>query len=156
MKIIFLDVDGVLNCTTDWSGPNDDGPATLDPVKCDMLARIVRETDAVVVLSSTWRLIPGRALDKLTAWLLKRNVTIHSYTKDLTSELGHCMIRGYEIARWMQNNANQFPNPRFVILDDDDDINQNQLPFFVQTSMKTGLTPELADKAIAILNQNND
>ena len=151
-KLIFLDVDGVLNCQSDWTGPNEDSFATLDPAKCDRLARIVRETGATVVLSSTWRLFPGPALDKLNAWLLERGVTIHSRTQDLTGEFGHSMIRGHEIARWMEDNATKFPNPRFVILDDDSDMNKDQLPFFVHTSFKTGLTEALAEQAIAILN----
>lgn len=152
-KLLFLDVDGVLNCQSDWTGPHADNFATLDPAKCDRLAKIVRETGATVVLSSTWRLFPGPALEKLTAWLLERGVAIHSHTLDLTREFGHGMIRGHEIARWMASNAAKFPNPRFVILDDDSDMNKDQLPFFVQTNFKTGLTDELTNKAISILNK---
>lgn len=151
-KLLFLDVDGVLNCASDWQGPHADSLATLDPAKCDQLARIVRETGATVILSSTWRLFPGPARDKLVRWLMTRGVIIFSQTQDLTSEFGHSMIRGHEIARWMADHATKFPNPRFVILDDDSDMNKDQFPFFVQTSMKTGLTADLADKAISILN----
>ena len=67
MKIIFLDIDGVLNSETDFL------PEAIkyDPVhsklqkgekwkiisagKLALLNRIVRETDAKIVLSSTWR-----------------------------------------------------------------------------------------------------
>jgi len=161
-KLIFLDVDGVLNCEADWDGPHGDSFSTLDPEKCDQLARVVRETGATVILSSTWRLPFAREpRHKLIEWLKNREVIIHDFTPDLSIRFGwggsSQPLRGDEIKAWLSTNADKFPNPHFVIIDDDADMLTEQMPFFVQTSFKDnpgGLTPELADKAIAILNQN--
>ena len=46
-RVVFLDVDGVLNtATTDL----------LDPVRLARLAEIQQQADAKIVLSSSWRL----------------------------------------------------------------------------------------------------
>ena len=161
-KIIFLDVDGVLNCSSDWSGPHADSVSTLDPVKCDELARVVRETEATVVLSSTWRLpFAAKSRRKLVLWLKERDVIIHDFTPDLTIGVigwgeARRPMRGDEIKHWLDANASDFPDPRIVIIDDDSDFLDEQMPFFVHTSFLDnpgGLTPELANKAIEILNK---
>ena len=151
-KIIFLDVDGVLNCEQTWKGPHEDGFATLDPDMCDRLARIVQETGAIVVLSSTWRLFGGPPLEKLTRWLLEREIVIHSHTKDLSHDT---LVRGEEIACWLIDHAEEFPplEREFVILDDDSDMLDWQKPNFVHTSFKDGLTENHMKKAIRIPNE---
>jgi hypothetical protein len=154
-KIIFLDVDGVLNWQETWQGPHKDSCSTLDPDCCDELKRIVKATKATIVLSSTWRLSfpDGRNAIKLKDWLSDRGLTIHSLTPNLWDEYGTVMCRGHEIKRWLDGHKTEFPDPQFVILDDDNDMNPDQQEFFVQTSFQNGgLTPELADKAIEILN----
>jgi hypothetical protein len=154
-KIIFLDVDGVLNSDATWKGPHADGLTTLCPDMCDRLARIVRETQATVVLSSTWRLHPNEPMEKLRAWLLKREVVIHSMTPDLTVQCGWGestrFRRGDEIDQWLLDHP-EFEDPNILILDDYPEFNAWQMPFFVNTDEEVGLTDELADKAIEILN----
>ena len=54
MKVIFLDVDGVLN--TKYSKSRCGRFIGIDKDKVAQLKRIVDETDAEIVLSSTWRL----------------------------------------------------------------------------------------------------
>ena len=51
-KIIFLDIDGVL-ATPEYLK---DGEWALNPVKQNILKSIIDETDAKIVLSSSWRL----------------------------------------------------------------------------------------------------
>lgn len=142
-NIIFLDVDGVLNCGDTFSGPNGDGGNTLDPVMCDRFAEIVKKTGAIVVLSSTWRLFNT---DKLKRWLGDRGVVIHSHTPRLPDN-----IRGDEIQKWLDDNSNQFPNPKFVILDDEPDMLPSQLPFLVQTNFKTGLLDNHVTQVVSLL-----
>lgn len=58
MKIIFLDIDGVLNCSTSKSFCHDDlyGIITgIDSDKVKRLAKIVEITGAEIVLSSDWK-----------------------------------------------------------------------------------------------------
>lgn len=156
MKIIFLDVDGVLNCDQTWEGPWADGTDTLDPVLCDNFARIVSECKPdKIVLSSTWRLFRHAKGDKswwkLNNWLNERGVIIHDVTPDLSLESeGIFVIRGEEIRRWLQTSG--YSDARILILDDDNDFLEEQRPFHIQTSFKDGLTTDLADAAIAVLN----
>jgi hypothetical protein len=151
-KIIFLDVDGVLNCEKTWKGPYVDGYDTLDPDMCDLFQDIVQKCNpCIVVLSSTWRLFPGPGLDKLNNWLNQRGITIHSHTPDLSRDVGEWrVLRGTEIDMWLEKN-HLSPN-RILILDDASDFYEWQRPFHVQTLWDIGLTRELADKAIQILN----
>ena len=55
MKVIFLDIDGVLNSEryrNEWGG---DPPSNVDDTRLPLLLRIVEETGAVIVLSTSWR-----------------------------------------------------------------------------------------------------
>lgn len=53
MKILFLDIDGVLN--TDSDPPGD----YIDPAKVALVDEVCRRTGARVVISSEWRIYPG-------------------------------------------------------------------------------------------------
>lgn len=50
-KIIFLDVDGVLN----YMSYRNKSTANIDPSKVEMLAYICAQTNAKVVITSSWR-----------------------------------------------------------------------------------------------------
>ena len=57
MKVIFLDIDGVLNCK---STPNPRKfPYIVDPKLLKRFKRLLQRTGAKVVLSSTWRYDPA-------------------------------------------------------------------------------------------------
>jgi hypothetical protein len=60
LKVIFLDVDGVLNSRGKWAGCDlanlTDSGTRIDPLAVARLKRIVDATDAKIVVSSTWRL----------------------------------------------------------------------------------------------------
>ena len=53
MKIIFLDVDGVLNCATTKERVRD--LLFVEDRKIQLLKELVDETGATIILSSTWR-----------------------------------------------------------------------------------------------------
>jgi len=61
MKVIFLDIDGVLNCSSE--GPVIGSVLDICPKRLDMLKQIVEQTGAVIVVSSTWRFCK---MDRLT------------------------------------------------------------------------------------------
>ena len=64
MKVIFLDIDGVLNCA---KTPNPRKlPYIVDPRLLRRFARLVKRTKAKVVLSSTWRYDPAGLLQRQT------------------------------------------------------------------------------------------
>ena len=76
MRVVFLDFDGVLNSqpflvTESVNGYETIGEASaLDPANVEHLNAIVRETGAVVVISSSWR--HGRKLSDLRTMLESR------------------------------------------------------------------------------------
>ncbi len=151
MKIIFLDVDGVLNSERFFAEKAKDGLwvsdnfpySEIDPLAVTNLNKIIDETGAMVCVSSTWR--HGRTRTELQEILDKCG-----FTGTVIDKTPACdnRIRGHEIKLW-SNKARPFE--RYVILDDDKDMLPEQLPYFVNTHFSTGLDDEATEKAIAIL-----
>lgn len=137
MKIIFLDVDGVLNSVQDnfsWTIESDK--------HLILLACIVRRTNAKIVVSSSWR--NCGLLDTLKKRLEDFFMSI--YDKTCCSEHG---IRGLEIKDWLDNHSDI---ESFVILDDEAfDIKSYFPNNFVKTNEEVGLQKEDVEKCIAIL-----
>lgn len=151
MKVIFLDVDGVLNYSACWSRKENKGKGTLiwDDECIAQLNRIIKETGAKIVVSSTWRSSP----DHYDAVLNKMNIKgefIGKTPRSVVVSHWDGSQRGDEIQAWMDSQEIE-PIEKFVILDDDDDM-RHLVDRLVQTSFdKKGLTKELADKAIEML-----
>jgi hypothetical protein len=73
-------------------------------------------------------------------------------TRDLYDQVPNDRpLRGIEIAEWLLRHPEI---QDYVILDDDPDILSDQLPRFVRTDFKSGLTQELADKTLALLTKS--
>lgn len=131
MKILFLDVDGVLNSLKTG------GRYALKRPCLRRLENIVKDTKCKIVLSSTWRK-DEYALKRLKRVLKYRGIEIYSTTPIL--EKG---FRGLEIQAWLVSN----PNPdgyTFAIVDDDSDMLEHQLPHFFQTDPEYGMTDIIA------------
>jgi hypothetical protein len=156
VKLIFLDIDGVLNSERHAIKMHGEGLrggqtyAQFDPECVKALNRICDETGAVCILSSTWRInwtIPGMLMHLqkfgFTGQLLdKTPLTSHERGFEIAMYLGFCHSHGPTVES-------------FVILDDDSDMAQ-VMSFLVKTSFKTGLTEADADKAIEMLAQTID
>lgn len=80
MKVIFLDVDGVLN-SRDWLVNNRVRTEnSVNQEKVKLLMEIVQKTNAEVVLSSTWRYIPEHPMFMhLTDILGQNGIKIHFF-----------------------------------------------------------------------------
>lgn len=147
MKIIFLDVDGVLNNMTWAKRMRDEGVHVfaedmLEGRAIKLLKQIIDATGADVVITSTWRTHVAamtHLLDKLAYY------GIHPIAK--TPRRGG--LRGDEITAWMQECDEPFDE--YVILDDDSDMTVH-MDHLVKTSFEHGLQPEHVKKAIEILN----
>lgn len=144
MKVLFLDVDGVLN----KCGRTED-PDMLEQDKLLRLKRICAATNCRIVVSSTWRGYP-RMMDKLCERLRDLNISIMDRTPCLSSQnrfslIWNGVIRGDEIAEWL--NTTKTPVEKFVIVDDNSDMG-GLIDHLVQTYSFTGLTDELADEII--------
>jgi len=148
MKILFLDIDGVLNHS---HGVTKGGMLWIDPEHVKHLNSIVEQSGCRIVLSSVWRTIYKLSIVGL--FLEECGFKYKSELIDKTTVLPQ-EIRGKEIEKWLQRYGRVVD--QYVIIDDDSDMTKEQKPNFVQTSFKTGLTKELADKAIQILNKNTN
>ena len=155
MKIIFLDIDGVLNV----GGTRIDSYGqSFQPEFVANLAKIIKETEAEIVISSTWRM---SGLDVMRNMWRDRNLP--GNVKGITPRL-ESRIRGEEIKEWIKLTKDKVNIEKYVIFDDDDDMLVSQFPYFIQCSnLKDedaihgyGLTKRLAEKAIEILNSNTD
>ena len=54
MKVVFLDIDGVLNSVA-FDRERTNGQGNIDKTRLPLLKQILDETGALIVLSSSWR-----------------------------------------------------------------------------------------------------
>lgn len=122
IKVIFLDVDGVLNDYGQLIESYDDGGGN-DVICADMVARlnkIIDATDAVCVLSSTWRIAFG--MQKTLDLMKKRGFTGEMIGETPDMVTWRCSsTRGHECAAWLEEN-DHIQVESYLILDDDEDF----------------------------------
>lgn len=154
-KIIFLDIDGVLNVIPQG---RDEYGAIFHKHFEENIKLIIEKTGAKIVISSTWR-ISGFPIMK-EMWE-KRGLTgeVVGITPNFMHQMGTTLCRGKEIQEFIDNHN----VIRYVIIDDDSDMEDHQMEYFVKTSENRdhedcvddgyGLTLRCAEKAIDILNK---
>ena len=125
MKVIFLDIDGVLNC--DRTPNPRKFPYVVDRRLLARLKKLLKRTRAKVVLSSSWRLDPV-GLSAAKYW----DVPFIDTLPDLPKK-----TRRDEVLSWLAAHPKV---TRYAIIDDEDD-GLDDLPLF-QPSSKTGITAE--------------
>jgi len=150
MKIIFLDVDGVLN--------NDDTTSThgvfvgWDKRCVDRLNHIIRKTDAAVVISSSWRM--HRSMNEI----------IHLFNVEMgirgtilgSTPIQNVEERGAEIGAWMKFFKKKTGRDidRFVIIDDVDPLMFRD--HWIETDTCIGLTNKDVEQAVRCLNGDRE
>jgi len=147
-NVIFLDIDGVLNCQLFYEKREDHGKEVddIDPVRVGWLNELCKETDSVIVISSVWR---HRGIDFLREKFKEIGATFEII--GVTQGSSHA-VRGVEIKKWLDDNClNLFGVHghdfyRYAIIDDDSDMLLNQGPHFFQTDTYSGLTPNTCYK----------
>ena len=135
MKVIFLDIDGVLNTNSDREILND---------KLKLLSELVSKTGADVVLSSSWRYgwnqprlnQPGTRIYRLKQLLKDNDIVI----KDT---IGLDLTKSIQIKNYL--NTNMISN--YIVLDDEPIDTAN----LVQTNAEQGLTQSDCQKAFQLL-----
>ena len=154
MKIVFLDIDGVLNC--EGSRSRCVGYRGIDDKKVENLAKIVKATGAEIVLISTWK-EDWRKTDKsrqgmmanyLDKKLKKQGLTALDKTRDYVGK--RHLSRGEGILDYLMRNEAE----SYVILDDFqfDYDSCGLTDRYVKTdNYNGGLTEILAQKATEIL-----
>ena len=148
MKIIFLDIDGVLNTISNWGSRPIEKRFTPECIAA--LNRITEYTGAKIVISSTWRNIMGYY--ELSALLHSVGIEGEIIGKTPLVKLSGGP-RGEEIERFLyEYRKSEFDVSSFVILDDDTDMG-DLMEHLVWCSPNTGLTEGLADIAIRKLEE---
>ena len=151
MKVIFCDVDGVLNNTV----TKERSPSGYTGVSKDLirnLRAIVRRTGAKLVLSSDWRLVRDDPVHGRDYRYLKRKLyftgllSVTDHTDDISWNK-----RGCEIRKYLKDHPEV---TEYVILDDlpfPDFLANGLLGHLVLTDRKKGLTETDAERAVRIL-----
>lgn len=156
MKIVFLDIDGVLNsdywyksgeAKKAYEKTNIVSDYHFDQNAWKLVEKLIIETGAKIVLTSSWRNFTLEAtLKDFTGTNFE---VLNKYIVGITprSQLRH---RGKEIETFIKNTDIKIDG--YVIIDDDTDFNTDQLPYFVRTDWFHGITEENYNKAKKILN----
>jgi len=154
MKLIFLDVDGVLNHSKSpkWFGAEDNH--VLDDDCVGQINRVILQTGAKVVLSSSWRVDED-------AKEVVEHALVDGYVIGRTAVVLSVHSRREEILHWIGNvwpctfNWNDKETiEQLAVIDDDSDADLNDGVSFFQTDFENwGLTKEIADDIIKHLNK---
>ncbi len=161
-KIIFLDIDGVLNsnCWNENHQREISASTLLDEDKVKLLSEIITRTKACIVLHSGWRfwfdknMQPLRKESQHLAEIFKRNhISILDITPDFTTEeikktKKFSLVKAKEILVWLHEHPEV---EKWIVIDDlclhDDEIEKHQL----KTNQTIGLTQEDVELAIEML-----
>lgn len=156
MKIIFLDFDGVLN-SFQYDCQRNSEQGNIDETRLPLLKQIIDETQAKIVLSTSWRKhwdkneklrdTIGREIDSL---FLKFQLEIFDKTPILPSN-----DRAEEIQMWLDQHQTVV---RFVILDDIRFGWGDLQEYLVNTNPRIGrgLENRHTQKAIHLLNDKDE
>ena len=159
MKVIFLDIDGVLNseefaiwCRDFPDFIKNGGSNWVDPNAVKMIEDICKDYDVKLVISSSWRTWDlestieefnrYKSLCKLTPYIVgitPRN-TDYYVREDRGEEIQHYLDTHPEIEN-------------YCIIDDDNDMLDSQRDNFVRTNSIHGLTIYDCDKIREIFNR---
>lgn len=146
MKVIFLDFDGVITIPPHWH---------LNANKIKLIKKLVEETDAKIVVSSSWR----HGLKRNFEYELENRIDGDSFKSDMinwlnnnvydiTPNIGLGNGRGGEIQKWINDHPDV---ENYVIIDDDGDMWDSQLFHFIQTDYQSGFTEREYELAYRIL-----
>ncbi len=155
MKVIFLDVDGVLNCEHSHQRVPGESYVGIEDNKVDLLQRIVMTCGAEIVLSSDWKYgwdpLDNSKHDPHAKYLEMKLAQYRIAILDKTPDRPNRYERGAEINQWLREHDEVTD---FVILDDEyfNDFGEYKLgSHFVQTSWSNGLQKNHVKRAIKIL-----
>jgi fatty-acid desaturase len=162
MKVVFLDIDGVIvtgsYITEMEKGPGPWRDKTGKPFFCPQCLKnveiLVQQTGAKVVLSSNWRFYLGD-IAAVRAFFVRRKVSFDIY--DITpmvefmgGAISRPATRGEEINAWLEGHPRV---SNYCILDDDPHILPTQKPYWIRTTWQYGFTKTKLEKALAILSR---
>lgn len=161
-KIIFLDVDGVLNSNF-WNDSHQrelsDG-TLIDKDKVILLGELVKNTGAKIVLHSGWRFWFDDKMEplriesaKLAEMLQECGMKIFDVTPDLATEeiirtKKFSLVKANEILRWLALHEGV---DKWIVIDDLDLHNELILQHQIKPNQTVGLTKQDIEKAEKML-----
>ena len=161
-RVVFLDIDGVLNSDL-WNENHQreisDG-TLIDESKVKMLCKLIKDTDAQIILHSGWKywfdsdLKPlRREAENLRILVEKEGLVISGMTPDLaTAEIKKSkkfsLVKAGEILAWLKQHNDV---DSWVVLDDLDLYSAEIEMHQVKTDRRIGLTIEDVEKAKRML-----
>ena len=176
MKILFLDIDGVINTVgaecgfRECYGVTEEKifttkvnsrvllAQTFDPAALWYLRDIVEKTGCKIVISSTWR--HGETLESMKGWfncpvikeaIIDKTPSFSSLSHPELKDRRGYVQRGEEIKWWVD----QHPEiTAYAVLDDDSDMDVVYKNFF-ETDSYDGLRRDIASKVIQHLNHRD-
>lgn len=135
-KVLFLDIDNVLNTR----------PDCLDEDKVKPVLEIIKKTGCKIVISSTWRFEKEKLLRLSEALKVDLYLTAEPEFRGI---LWESKSRGEEIKEWLENQYKDYE--KIVILDDMEDLRPMQ-EFHVKINGEIGLTSAIKDDILRKLN----
>lgn len=164
MKYLFLDIDGVLNSMDfinfmvkykeehdiRWKDEVPGRSEYIDPRAVERVIHICKQTGAKVIISSSWRRYTyDETIEDFQKYIdLKPLIPYIAGITPRLSTLKHRARRGEEIQYFLDHSGNC---EIYCILDDDSDMLDVQLPYFIQTDFEHGLDDNELEKVISIL-----
>lgn len=175
-KIIFLDIDGVLNSDqyNRWKYKHhmrNQGFGSIDPRECYRMARFCEEHNVKLVISSSWR--NGNSWKQTYDEFINEGFEDLPYRHHGMKVLAPYIVgvtpycesrhRGTEIQCFFDITNGKYPTYKkvmkedfvisnYCIVDDDDDMLKSQMNNFVQTDPLIGITRKDYRKIKQILN----
>lgn len=183
IRLLFLDVDGVLNShktqviygtiafpgSDSSTGYVDDRHAT-DRLAAGLVNKLCEATGAHIVVSSSWRV--GSTLEQVRIMLEtlgvnpkyilgktdtiggRRGDQIDRFVKAITTQDGLQWLKRCELVDQNLGLAEKVYLESYAIVDDDSDMSESQKQCFVQTTFMDGLTCALAIELGKILSND--
>ncbi len=162
MKVIFLDIDGVLNSNF-WNDAHQreisDG-TLIDGGKIQLLGQLIKSTKAKVVLHSGWKFWFDHEMkplrkesERLKSMLEEEGIEIDDMTPDHSTEdirksRKFSLVKANEILVWISEHDNV---DKWIVIDDLDLHNEKIGKHQIQTNASVGLTIENINEAEKML-----
>ena len=158
MKIIFLDFDGVMDTEYDDLVRSKEGMPfsdeygiLFDPNCVQNLKHIIDNTGADIVVTSSWKYMMSYQ-DFINMW---EDRGLPGFVTDVTPTPSQRCKRGDEIDAWIEECRTDC---QYVIIDDlgADNFNSHQIPRLLVVNPFWGLDEETAERAIKLLNSEEE
>ena len=172
-RYVFIDFDGVLNTERHHSELVSSGQKCsdqygplFDPVAVGNLKRIVDETEAEIVIISSWKLEGVERM--IDIWKVRRMPgVLAGCTPDYISGMDLLNVnledpaafanlagKGNEVKQWLKENSpKKADGYRYVSVDDVSECLPEKMEHFIQVNRRVGITENDAEKAIMLLNK---